>query len=334
MLEGLRVNADRSNPTEIVGSARKWAETRCGTCPLCDVSVSKYQVFAGNDFVERCESCGLEGLKPLPTKEQLAAYYDGYATTQTPLELLLPLVDISKDALRHFAKKGGLSNVNGLSFLEVGCGNGASVLAAAELGFDTVALDTDPSSIARLSEVVADQGLSAELRRAYVADLVNEKRTFDVVKVSQVIEHVPDPGEFLHELSQLLKPGGLLILDCPNNDALFWRAKNLLRKRFNRTNFYNSLKLSEHLWGFTVRSLRKALESSGYRVLHCSDYSVRDHIYQPENATWYPSLSHGTRSALRGLHAFPFLKASIGTFDQGASFLGRGMGLWSLAVRA
>lgn len=51
-----------------------------------------------------------------------------------------------------------------------------------------------------------------------VADVVayRPNRKFDIVVSSEVLEHVDDQGGFFRTVDYLLKPGGILVLTCPN----------------------------------------------------------------------------------------------------------------------
>jgi SAM-dependent methyltransferase len=53
-----------------------------------------------------------------------------------------------------------------------------------------------------------------------LSELVLPGSTFDVVTMSHVIEHVPDPLALLRECHRLLKPGGRLIAVTPNANSL------------------------------------------------------------------------------------------------------------------
>ncbi len=46
------------------------------------------------------------------------------------------------------------------------------------------------------------------------------QQKFDVVCSFQVLEHVAEPGVFIREALDMLKPGGLFIIGVPNNDAV------------------------------------------------------------------------------------------------------------------
>ena len=45
------------------------------------------------------------------------------------------------------------------------------------------------------------------------------KETYDVVFATSVLEHVEDDEKFMRQVSELLKPGGVLILTCDFNDG-------------------------------------------------------------------------------------------------------------------
>ncbi|MBN1413051.1 MAG: class I SAM-dependent methyltransferase [Spirochaetales bacterium] len=52
----------------------------------------------------------------------------------------------------------------------------------------------------------------------YVSDIWNIKEadnSFDAILCTEVLEHIPYPGETIKELSRLLKPGGILLLSAP-----------------------------------------------------------------------------------------------------------------------
>lgn len=99
--------------------------------------------------------------------------------------------------------------------LDVGCGNGAFLARAVEMGWQVNGLDPDPAALA----VCTGQGLNVvqgTLRDA-PAEWAGQ---FDVVTMSHSIEHVTQPAMELKQVYSLLRPGGVLWLACPNPDSL------------------------------------------------------------------------------------------------------------------
>lgn len=108
---------------------------------------------------------------------------------------------------RDFPQRGRL--------LDVGCGSGAFLARAVEMGWQVNGLDPDPAAVA----VCTGQGLNVvqgTLRDA-PAKWAGQ---FDVVTMSHSIEHVTQPGAELKQVYSLLRPGGVLWLACPNPDSL------------------------------------------------------------------------------------------------------------------
>jgi len=104
----------------------------------------------------------------------------------------------------------------GKSALDVGCGAGLLAEPLARLGAAVTAIDAAPELIAVAREHAGRQGLDIDYRAEPVEQVGGQ---FDLVTSLEVIEHVADPGAFLHALAKRLAPGGLLILSTPNATA-------------------------------------------------------------------------------------------------------------------
>lgn len=297
-------------------------------CPIC--RASRLSTLAPFDRPEckviHCDACGYEAIRPLPTRAQLEAVYNDFNVTQVTEEDLRFMVDGSTQFLRHFLSNTELRSkaTAGLRYLDVGLGNGASMIAAAKLGFQAFGTDIDAAGVARMRETASRYGVSMECTATDIHDYRRDLR-FDLVRTSHVIELVLNPRQFVADIAQRQASGGHLIVECHNNDGAFWRVKNLLRKRHGRMNFFNSLKIGELISGFTPRSMEVLLKSAGYTVLRSRDYALRDKLLDPEQRLWYPSVAKGAWLALRHRWPYPFFKSLIPVFDQAASLLaGRG----------
>lgn len=105
----------------------------------------------------------------------------------------------------------------GRRMLDVGCGAGRLAIMAAHRAAETVGFDFSETAIAiaRLNALSAGRVVKFE-----VADIETfcqrADRTYDVITLVGVLEHVPDPPGTLRDLYRLLTPGGLLVVSCPN----------------------------------------------------------------------------------------------------------------------
>lgn len=87
---------------------------------------------------------------------------------------------------------------------------------------------------------------------------------FDCIICSHVLEHLYRPQKLLHDLHQILKPEGLLIVALPN--VLFWRQ----RLEFFKGNFkYQDAGLMDrtHFRFFDWETAHELLEQNGYKII-------------------------------------------------------------------
>ena len=316
-----------------VGESESGVPNRCS---ICGGGIKELHPFKGGPSVLRCGGCRAERLFPFPTEEEIRGRYDGYEGTKTDLGGARHLVKLARATIEHFVQLAGPGgrSPGETTYLEVGFGNGSSLLAATEYGFRTFGVDLDPTAPGYVKGLAEELGLPVPTMVTSFDALPAVEGGFGLVKASQVIEHVADPHAFLGSVAALQRPGGVLWIDCPNNDAWFWQVKNRIRSWFGREDFWNALKLGEHLWGHTVPSLTRLLEAAEYKVVCCEDYSVADERVQPELAHWYPKMLPAVRASVRNRRPLAVLKAGVRVLDVTSSRLaGRGMGLFGVGRR-
>src|SRR5437870_1039680 len=154
-------------------------------------------------WVDHCRHCKTEILRPLPTPQELRKYYEGYGTTKTPEDQVEFLIDKSVAYFEGFfdVTRFDRRSTATSTFLEVGFGNGASLMAAAKLGFKAYGLDMDPECTRRVQEIACQHAQTVHSTIGEISYL-DPWLKFDVIKASQVIEHTLDPLEFLAGLAK------------------------------------------------------------------------------------------------------------------------------------
>jgi len=307
-------------------------------CPICHSTSSMtivHRFEKDTHYVVACNTCSVQTILPHPTGDQLKDFYRHYHNTRTADEQMPFLIARHVELFEHLRKRFQLQSETGVTrYLEVGFGNGGSLLAAAQVGMEAAGFDLDPDNVADVEKRAKTLGLKVKLQFGDSNAALDPGQKFDLIKASQLIEHLINPVDFINSMTGLLSEKGYLYLECPNNSAAFLLIKNQLRRRFGRLDFYGSLKLSEHLWGFNRASMTRLLEENGLEVLFCRDYPVRHRYFQPENLLWYPSVRSGVRQSLSTRRSYPLLKSLIPVFDQVASgVVSGGIGLAVLAKR-
>jgi 2-polyprenyl-3-methyl-5-hydroxy-6-metoxy-1,4-benzoquinol methylase len=111
----------------------------------------------------------------------------------------------------------------GQSLLEVGCGFGDFVALLREQGVQAEGIEVNASAVS------VAQGRGLPIQQTDLRDFTKlHPRHYDVVCAFQVLEHVPNPKEFIQWSCAALKPGGKLLLGVPNGNSFLKHQFNLL----------------------------------------------------------------------------------------------------------
>jgi 2-polyprenyl-3-methyl-5-hydroxy-6-metoxy-1,4-benzoquinol methylase len=146
--------------------------------------------------------------------------------------------------------------------LDVGVGRGEVLVAAKQRGWTVEGVEP--------SETFADYAekqTGAKIWRDPIEESDIPDGEFDVVILAAVLEHLYNPNEIVAKVARVLKPGGYLYLDVPNELGLFFRVGNLYQRVRGRRWCVNLSPTFApfHVFGFSPRSLRKLLEKHGLK---------------------------------------------------------------------
>ena len=136
-----------------------------------------------------------------------------------PLHQIGPtrLTFVRDQLARHFGREtGGLRPLQRLSVLDVACGGGLMSEPLARLGARVTGIDPGEKNVAIARGHAEPQGLAIDYRVATVEELVAAGERYDAVVCLEVVEHVPDVGAFVKSCTDLVRPGGMLVLSTIN----------------------------------------------------------------------------------------------------------------------
>lgn len=210
---------------------------RCRTCGLLFLNPrpsasARQQIFAGNTP---------EGLEPYLTKH---ANYG--AVTQSRKDMFVQRVQQLKIA--HTQKV--------FRVLDVGASSGEFLEAALAAGWEAVGVEPSSDGVnAALSKGLNVVQSSAE-------ELPFEDGTFDLVHSNHVFEHLADPLAAAREVFRVLKPGGRVFIEVPNqfDNIQFFRYRLMGNVPVRERN----IRSIHHLVFFSRKSLYNLLKKAGF----------------------------------------------------------------------
>jgi 2-polyprenyl-6-hydroxyphenyl methylase/3-demethylubiquinone-9 3-methyltransferase len=172
-----------------------------------------------------------------------------------------------KNQAEILAKHLPLHNAN---VLDIGCGGGLFLSLLKQAGAQVIGIELSDSR-AQYAKTKHNLNIdkhpieSDHWQKGY-ADF------FDAVTLWDVIEHVNYPQQTLRSAANVLKPGGLLLIDTPCRDSFYHRfgefTYTLTRGRY--PTFLNAM-YSSHLFGhkqiFSTAEMKRLFQSVGLEVI-------------------------------------------------------------------
>ncbi|MBL7843313.1 MAG: class I SAM-dependent methyltransferase [Cyclobacteriaceae bacterium] len=190
----------------------------------------------------------------------------------------------------------------GKSILDVGTSSGSFMEIALRHGWLAKGLEPFPDDV----KVCREKGL--DVIQGLAEALPYPDNSFDVVHTSHVFEHLEDPLQAAREAYRVLKPGGLLFIEVPNQLDNFGFHRDMLfrnvsqRKRdiasihhlwffgrktlfelYNRAAFTNIRIVNKHHKPFGGWRLPFSLISRGLSNLFYGTYIIRGFGFKPKN---------------------------------------------------
>ena len=133
---------------------------------------------------------------------------------------------ITNNSVRILKKDNiGVNLLDGLNCLDIGCGGGILSEKLRRLGANVTGIDASKSSIDIAKEHAKKSRLEINYKCITTSGLLEIKEEkalnkFDLIIASEVIEHVYDRRIFLSDISNLCRPGGLVIFTTINKSFL------------------------------------------------------------------------------------------------------------------
>ncbi|MDB5266915.1 MAG: hypothetical protein JWN89_730 [Parcubacteria group bacterium] len=237
------------------------------SCKVCGTELRLYKKDMFDDRygypkpfdIFKCPACGLlETLPPLTQSEVGPLYTNHYPYNdvdpkkiRTGFKPELTERERFHNWLRgnhriHYMLPPGTGRV-----LDVGCGDGRSLLQLEALGYEACGIEAD-ENIRRIKDE-----LRLDIYIGTIEDYPSLPEKFDIIIANQLVEHIVDLESFMNAARKLLTPGGTIIISTPN-------AGSLQRKLFGRA--WVNWHIPYHQQIFTKGSLQILLQKHEFKV--------------------------------------------------------------------
>jgi len=245
-------------------------EICCTLCHSADVKT----LYPLEDFsIMRCQNCSLIFLNIDLNQNKLSDMYsDSYYIDRADY------FQVDAPPENFGAAKGGdLRNFqNGLALLDkhhpgkgnlldVGCALGGFLRLAKEAGWNVSGVD-----ISSYAATYCKERLGIDAKSGMLGDLGYPDEFFDVITLWDVLEHFENPPEQVRQVNRILKKGGIMLVDTPNERSLI---RSMARLIYSISGGHIDLPLKKlfhqfHLYYFNQTTLNKLLTESGFELIH------------------------------------------------------------------
>jgi 2-polyprenyl-3-methyl-5-hydroxy-6-metoxy-1,4-benzoquinol methylase len=203
-------------------------------CPLC-FGADGNEVYKIDGFsYHECQSCKSLYTNPHLNADVLETLYSDGAYQVYHDSLVKKGLGLRKGVLeeRKFSQIQSLLKGKGATLLDVGCGGASFLDVCKRKGWKVEGVDPSSSS-----SKVASESYDITVHHGEFQD-INFDKTFDVITLWGVLEHMSDPISALRKVESLLNVGGVLAFEVPSADCFL--SEYLRKYEFSPTRYIES----------------------------------------------------------------------------------------------
>lgn len=207
-------------------------------------------------FLVRCRKCECVFADPLPTGQELEEHYAHKYENKYRKESWTS--DVTRKRLVEIVGDFEIFRESG-RMLDVGCGKGLLLESAKKQGWECYGTEYSEDALA----LGREQGFT--MHRGELSEDTYPAGFFDVIVMTEVIEHLTDPFLEMEKVVSFLRRGGCLYLTTPNFGSL---SRRILGTKWNVIDY------PAHLHYFCPRTMALLASRLGCRVQVCETTGI------------------------------------------------------------
>ncbi len=228
---------------------------------------------------------GFWQVKDMPDESALKNYYEclyfqtaksNYRSSYPNAELAW--FDIKTARVAHAISKIRKADAIG-TMLDIGCGEGFSMSWFHKQGWSVKGLDYSRAGMSRMNPHLLDHLETGDLQNL-IQDKIAGNEKYDLLWLTNVLEHVVDPIALLDQAEKLVAPSGCLVVTVPNDASVlqeFLFEEGAIDRRF-------WIAVPDHLSYFDAASLANIARATGwYCVRVMADFPIDWFLGNPES---------------------------------------------------
>lgn len=251
-------------------------------CPVCQTT-DKLAIATGRDFeyattqqdftLHKCRNCGIVYLSPRPDITELSGIYPPEYNPFSFHKIKNPVVRWG----RTFVQKKKVNYLRKMlpenaAIIDVGCGSGSLLLLLKEFGSKNCRLYGNDFNVQNLG-ILGAAGIQTLTGRF---EEIDTDLRFDAVILNQTIEHMDCPTDVVNKAAELLRPGGMIVIETPSTEGL---DAVMFGKRY-----WGGYHIPRHWSIFSADSLTRLLDNAGFSRIRIS--------YMASPSFWIQSFHH------------------------------------------
>ena len=218
------------------------------TCPTnglparlyCRKGAATYYIEPASGTIFQAQMPSVGSMNEYADQEYASGVYSEYAKSR---DLKIATAQPRLATIKQLAR--------GNRLLDVGCATGFFLEAASKQGFDVRGVEFSTVAISLARPDIRERIFCGDVNTL----LAQETEKFDVVTAFDIIEHVQNPVNFVREIREILRPGGVLAISSPDTGHFL---RHLMGSK------WPMLQPMQHTLLFSKAGIAALLERSGF----------------------------------------------------------------------